>query len=107
MWGVIWFPTWFWIEVVRKIKKRPRMDNCLSWALRKWEAEGGYLVIRWCRSNRVQWIRWPHFLWLDINDHQNLRHFIPKEDDQSTRWIPEAWFDGKIQKGDPEDQLEN
>lgn len=107
VWGLLWTPIWFMTIVIRKIKKRPRMDNCLSWALRKWTTEGGYLVIRWCRSNRISFIRWPHFLWLPPDKHQDLKHFVPKKADQHMKLIPDAWFEGKIQTGDDKDILEN
>lgn len=107
-WGVLWLVAWAVVSLIRFFKKTPRLDNCLTWSLRKWDQDGGYLVIRWARSSQYRWMRWPHFLWLDINDHENLRHFIPKKQDQGMRFIPDIWFNGKVQKGDdPEDGLEN
>lgn len=106
-WGVLWTPFWLVTAVFRKLIKRPRLDNCLSWALRKWTSEGGYLVIRWCRSNKITFIRWPHFLWLPPDKHQELKHFIPKVENQHLRFVPDPWFEGKIQTGDSENIIEN
>lgn len=105
IWGLIWLPAWVATELNRAITKKPRVDNCLSWAVRRWDEEDGYLVIRWCRSNSVKWIKWPHFLWLPLDQHQELRHFVPKNEDQGQRVFPDAWFSGKVQKGDDEDDV--
>jgi hypothetical protein len=109
IWGLIWTPAWVATTILRNTAKKPRLDNCLSWALRKWDEEGGYLVIRWCRLNRVPWVRWPHFLWLPPQNHEELRHFVPRGDslEQERRVFPDAWFIGKIQKGDDKDVMEN
>lgn len=108
-WGLVWLPAWMWIEVYRKLWKRPRMDNCLSWSLRQWENKGGYLVIRWCRINAVPFLAWPHFLWLPDKDHEHLQHYVPIEPDGeiAKHVLPDLWFRGRIQKGDPEDVIEN
>lgn len=107
IWGIIWAPAWIVTIIIRHITKKPRVDNCLSWAVRRWEDEGGYLVIRWCRSNKISWIQWPHFLWLPPDKHQEVRHFLPKTDDQELHYFPDAWFEGKVQKGDDEEYIEN
>lgn len=107
VWGLVWTPAWVLTTIIRHIAKKPRLDNCLSWALRRWDEEGGYLVIRWCRSSKIGWFRWPHFLWLPIDKHEELRHFIPRSEDQEMQFFPDAWFEGKIQRGDSEDNLEN
>lgn len=107
VWGLLWTPVWLLTTLNRHLTKKPRLDNCLSWALRKWTSEGGYLVIRWCRSNRLPYIRWPHFLWLPPDKHHELKHFVPKKQDQHLRLVPDVWFEGKIQTGDPETTIEN
>lgn len=106
-WGLLWIPAWFITNLIRHLTKKPRLDNCLTWAVRKWESDGGYLVIRWARSAKYRWMRWPHFLWLPEDKHQDVKHFLPKVDDQHMKLIPNAWFEGKIQTGDPPDVLEN
>ena len=105
LWGLVWAPAWGFTVMARYFKKSPRLDNCLTWALRRWEEEGGYLCIRWCRSNRIEKINWPHFLWLPPDKHQELRHFVPLSEDQGPRFLPDAWFEGKVQKGDDEDEV--
>ena len=107
VWGLIWAPAWIVTTIIRRIAKKPKLDNCLSWAARRWSEEGGYLVIRWCRSSKIAWFKWPHFLWLPADEHDELRHFIPRTEDQGMRFFPDAWFEGKIQKGDRKEHLEN
>ena len=108
VWGLVWLLTWPTVTLYRKIAKKPRLDNCLTWAIRRWQEEEGYLVIRWCRSNKVSWIRWPHFMWLPMDKHQDLKHFIPLEWDQRYHMFPKAFFEGKIVTGDEEEEhLEN
>jgi len=107
VWGALWVVAWIATTLVRTLQKRPRMDNCLTWAIRKWDRDGGYLVIRWCRSAKYSWMRWPHFLWLSSDDHLHLRHLMPKQDDQHTRIVPKMWFEGKVRVGDHPNELEN
>lgn len=99
-WGIAMLFTWPPIALFRHVCKKPRMDNCFTFAIRKWQDEEGYLVIRWCRSNTISWLRWPHFLWLDPKYHENLIHFIPKRENQDDRAFPKPFFNGKVQKGD-------
>lgn len=107
IWGLLWLITWPLITVYRHVAKKPRIDNCFTWAIREWqENDSGYLVIRWCRSSRTG-IKWPHFLFLHVEDHSQLRHFMPLTSDQHIKFFPEAFFEGKIQKGDPVDSIEN
>lgn len=80
------------------------MDNCLSWAARRWQAEEGYLVIRWCRSNKLPFVRWPHFAWLAAEHHDKLKHFMPRDQSMGKHYLPDLWFDGRIQTGDPPDE---
>ncbi len=98
MWGWLWFVAW----IITLPFKKSNQDNCLTYALKKWD-EGGYLVIRWCRSNKHSWIRWPHFLWLDQRFDRVLEHYVPKEAEDIERTIPKPWFDGRIVYNDPED----
>lgn len=99
MWGWLWFVVW---AITLPLKKE-NDDNCLTYAVRKWEKEDGYLVIRWCRSNKVKWIRWPHFLWLDQSFDRVLEHYVPKEDEDVERTVPKPWFTGRVVYNDPED----
>lgn len=107
MWGFIWLLTWPTVTFYRWIAKKPHLDNCFTWAVKKWENnKDGYLVIRWCRSSHTG-IKWPHFLFLEQKDHQQLMHFMPLTDEQHLKFIPEAFFEGKVQKGDPKETIEN
>lgn len=100
-WGILWGLAW-----IVSCPWRQGRDNCLTWAVKKWQHEGGYLVIRWCRHNTVKWVSWPHFLWLDEKHHHHLEHRLPIEPD-SGHFLPAAWFDGQNVVGDPEDVVEN
>jgi hypothetical protein len=103
IWAILWLLLWVVIAPFRGSK-----DNCLTWAMRKHDEEGGYLVIRWCRTNKFRWIKWPHFMWLDKKHHKHLKHCIPKEDATTDKFIPHPWFHGRIKKGDSkEDGEEN
>lgn len=107
LWGLIWIITWPLVTVYRNIARKPRLDNCFTWAIREWDQHPeGYLVIRWCRSSKTP-IKWPHFLFLNVEDHSEVRHFMPLKSQQRVKFIPEAFFEGKIQKGDPKQDLEN
>lgn len=92
-WGLVFFILYIPLLVTRKNR-----DNCLTWALRKWDHEGGYLVIRWARSNRSRWILWPHFLWLHPEKHHHLEHVISEKEEEHL--IPEVWFEPVHIKGD-------
>jgi hypothetical protein len=106
VWGILWLPAWVVAKTAQQLQKRQSRDNCLSWALRKWNTHGGYLVIRWCRSNRVAWIKWPHFLWLPPDFHADLRHYVPR-DEADRHVLPSPLFVGRVQQGDPPTTLEN
>ena len=106
VWGIIWLITWPCVTLYRHIRKRPRVDNCFTWAIRQWQNNDGYLVIRWCRSSKTN-VKWPHFLWLDIDDHENLRHFLPLRENQEHKYFPDAFFEGRVRTGDPKENIEN
>lgn len=99
VWAVLWLIIWIFIAPFRK-----KRDNCLTWAMRKYDEEGGYLVIRWCRTNRFRWIKWPHFLWLPASEHKKLEHCIPKENEHTEKTIPCPWFESYIKKGDADEE---
>lgn len=101
-WAVFWFVMWILFAVVRKGR-----DNCLTWALRKQQKEGGYLVIRWCRTNRIKWLKWPHFLYLSNEHNEVLQHYIPVRDEKKRKYFPHPWFEGRIKQSDSEDGEEN
>jgi hypothetical protein len=104
----MWIPGWIITTIIRKTRKKPRLDNCLTWALRKWDKEGGYLVIRWCTSAKYPWMRWPHFMWLSSQYHEELRHFIPRDDvAKPERVIPALFFQGKVVRGEHEENVDN
>lgn len=109
MWGLIWLFTWPLVTIWRAVARKPRLDNCLTWAIRRWQEEpDGYLVIRWCRVNMISWLRWPHFMFLPKESHKNLKHFVPLEFDQDYHMFPKAFFEGKVVTGDDQDDnLEN
>lgn len=96
IWGIVWYPCWLLTLPLRKNK-----DNCLIWALNKFDNEGGYLVIRWCRSNKFPAIKWPHFLWLPAEHHQHLEHIVPSgETGGEEHKLPVPWFDPEWRQGD-------
>lgn len=101
IWAVLWLLIWIFIAPFRK-----KRDNCLTWAMKKYDNEGGYLVIRWCRTNRVRWIKWPHFLWMDAKHHDKLEHCIPTKNEHSEKTFPNPWFDSYIKKGDKEEDAD-
>lgn len=106
-WGLLLLVIWPYIELKRKLLKKPHIDNCVTWAVRRWEEKPeSYLCIRWCRSSRTD-LKWPHFLWLEAPQNPDMKHFIPLIDQQETKFIPDAFFEGKIVTGDSEEQLEN
>lgn len=98
IWGLAWFPCWLVTLAWRGTK-----DNCLVWALNKFDAEGGYLVIRWCRSNKIPFVKWPHFLWLPEEHHVHLRHIVPADEHGGEEHkLPVPWFAYEERQGDPE-----
>ena len=99
VWTVFWLVAW---PVTLPFKK-PGQHNCLTWALRQIDKNDGYLVIRWCRSSAISWLRWPHFLYLEAKHHEHLHHFVPKTDEHTKKLIPDPWFTGYIKDGDPKD----
>lgn len=105
LWIIFWFFTW----PVLKLFQKKGQQNCVTWALDEWKRKDGYLVIRWCRSSKYQWFRWPHLLFLDQEHHEKLRHFLPQDTSKlKKRLIPDMWFDGKEKQGDdPESMEEN
>lgn len=106
-WGLILLVIWPYIEVKRRLMRKPRIDNCVTWAVRRWnENPESYLVIRWCRSSRTD-MKWPHFLWLPADKNEDMKHFLPLEDQQETKFIPDAFFPGKVVTGDRKDEIEN
>ncbi len=94
-WAILWLILWIFM-----LPFKGKRDNCLTWAMRKQDSEGGYLVIRWCRTNRIKGLKWPHFLWLDETHHKYLQHYIPKKKNHDEKVIPCPWFHGYVKKGD-------
>jgi len=102
LWAIIWLFVWLVVFPFRKNR-----DNCLTWAMKKFDEEEGYLVIRWCRSSKYKWLRWPHFLWLSKEHHEILQHCIPKEETTNKKIFPQPWFNGYVKQGDEDESKEN
>jgi len=99
-WTIFWLVVW---PLVLPFKKRGQ-HNCVTWAMDEWDKDDGYIVIRWCRSSKFRWLRWPHFLYLDKENNEQLRHLLPTDDSKLTkRVVPDMWFTGKERVGDPQD----
>lgn len=97
IWGILWYPVWL-VTLPLKGKK----NNCLIWALDKFDEEDGYLCIRWCRSNKIPFIKWPHFLWLPEEHHEYLQHIVPAGEVQGEEHkLPVPWFPVEHRMGDP------
>ena len=110
MWSFAKLLIWgtLWIIIGPAMKVIANKDNCLTWAVSKWNSDGGYLVIRWGVSNKYSWLRWPHFLWLDEKYHTVLQHYMPVEENPADKHtLPAPWFDGKETVGDSKDAYEN
>lgn len=103
---VVWSQIWFWIWLFTQAIKPKCKENCLTWALKKWASDDYYLVIRWCRSSRFRHLRWPHFLLLPAKHHKYLIHFVPKEKVDEKTYLPSLWFDGKLKRGDPPEDVD-
>jgi len=96
IWGLIWFPCW----LVTLPFKQDR-DNCLIWTLKKFDEEGGYICIRWCRSNKIPAIKWPHFLWLPPDHNNKLQHIVPADEvGGEEHKLPVPWFEPEFREGD-------
>jgi len=96
LWGMLWIPIWLFT-----LPFKGKKENCLTWAVKQWKNKGGYLVIRWCRSNRLKWIRWPHLLWLDEKYNRHLQHIVPDgELFEAGNYFPRPWFEPKVRVGD-------
>ncbi len=102
LWQIAFAPVWLLTVWFKKDK-----TNCLEWALDKWDTEGGYLVVRWCRHNKYPMIRWPHFLWLPDEHGVHLQHLVPSRKKNKKRRLPQPWFHGVVMRGDNEDTVEN
>jgi hypothetical protein len=71
-------------------------SSCLWWALDKWHAEGGYLVL----GKSTHWAI-PHVLHLS-REHM-LTHFAPPAD-LGSPWYSLFGFNGNVIVGDPSDR---
>lgn len=107
LWGALWLIIWPVVAAYRYLRNKPRIDNCFTWAVRRWQDEPeSYLVIRWCRSSKTQ-LKWPHFLWLPAETTAEVKHFLPMKDDQGKRYVPDLFFEGKVVTGDCKKEMEN
>ena len=100
---IVWGIMWFFVGTITLFFAKRNQNNCLVWAMEKMDDEGGYLVIRWCRSSKWNWLRWPHFLWLEEKHHEHLQHYVPDDHGNSEKSIPEPWFNGHVKHGDKAD----
>lgn len=95
VWACIWLVAW----TVTFPFRRGR-DNCLTWAMRQIEENGGYLVIRLSDTDRVPSVlRHPHFGWMPLENEEDAYHYVPKKG-TNEKAIPAIWFDGVVEKGD-------
>lgn len=95
-WAFAWIVLWIVFLPFRRGR-----DNCLTWAIDKWDNDGGYLVIRWCRTSKYKWFTWPHFMWIsDEVGQKYVQHLIPPPDHCRMRAVPCPWFDGEVVTGD-------
>ena len=97
VWANIWFIIWLVFTPFRKGRQ-----NCLTYAIEKWDKEDGYLVLRWAKNSKSKLSQWPHFLWLDGKHHVHLEH-IDSDDNNEKRIIPKCWFEPNVIYGDPKD----
>jgi len=74
-------------------------SNCLAFALRKFFADRGYLIMRWSRHG---W--WFHFLWSKDLDH--FEEFQPLAYTQGMK-SPPFFFKGSIVKHDIHSDTDN
>jgi len=102
LWGLIWF--WIWLVSYKFVSKKGK-GNCLTWSVKQFDKKGGYLAIRWSRSNKFRNFKWPHFLWLEEKHGHLLKHYIPKDKRYTEKkTVPKPWFKGKIKAGDDDDK---
>ena len=101
---VVWSQIWYWIWLLGQYIKPEGKENCLTWALNHWD-DDHYLVLRWARSSKSKRFPHPHFLLLPKKHHHLLIHYVPKEKTEEKRYFPKIWFDGRIKRGDPEDEV--
>jgi len=104
----LWILFWSIVWPIMQLFRKKGQHNCVTWALNEWEEkEDGYIVIRWCRSSRFKWLRWPHLLFLDQENNDKLRHFLPNDSSKiDKKVIPDIWFDGTEATGDPLDKTD-
>lgn len=100
LWAILWFFLWIMMAPFRNGR-----ENCLTYAVKRWDTEGGYLAIRWCRSNKSKWIIWPHFAWLPEKYQRFLEHAVPENKEHDSQLIPDPWFKPKIKKGDRKEEI--
>lgn len=102
-WMVLWIPVGMYATFMALVRgpNADKYENCLSYALRRWVEDDGYLVIRWCRIHRLRPIVWPHLMWLSKDDHANIMHYTTKPSDRKrTMTVPSPFFDGRVKRGD-------
>ena len=101
-WANIWLILWLFSLPFRKGR-----DNCLTWAMRKQREEGGYVIVRWARTDKVlDFLKHPHFGWLPDDFHVCTQHYVPDEYVPNEGIIPAVWFDGQVKQGDGDELIQ-
>lgn len=106
---VLWSIFWAFIWPIAMLFQTKGRENCVTWAMRQWERNpDGYVIIRWSRSNKYPWLRWPHFLFMEA-EGEPFVHLLPKDANEIDKhFIPAVWFDGEVTEGDsPKQGYEN
>jgi hypothetical protein len=72
------------------------MNNCLFFALSRWNKKGGYLIIR---RSRFGW--WWHFLWAEkLDGIETLEHYVPNEEKLKVEVVSKVLFKGHVSNKD-------
>lgn len=105
----LWILFWSIVWPIMQLFRKNGQHNCVTWALNEWEdnKDGYIVIIRWCRSSKFKWLRWPHLLFLDQENNDKLRHFLPDSSKNDKKIVPDIWFDGTEKVGDPDNTKEN
>ena len=101
LWSIFWAALWPFMLIFKKEDE----ENCVTWAMKKWEENPkGYVVIRWSRSNKYPWLSWPHFLFMET-EGEEFKHLLPENaNDIDKHLVPAMWFKGEEATGDSEKQ---
>lgn len=99
-WMIIWIPIGLYATVMTLVvPNTTKYENCLSYALRRWVEDDGYLVIRWSRTHSLRPVVWPHLMWLSKDDHAQIVHYTTRPTIKKQK-MPSPFFEGRVKKGD-------